>query len=366
MARCCGVVRVDGNRPGSAFDNEEVTFSYYKWPPGGIELRESFDAERWRNNFRADLVGGMLTASALAVNWNGDEPAISELSDPMQDPALPIELYLRELQQLDLNSDDVIIRFVAAYGLMGLRPRANAQGRWRRAPDYLRALIDTSRCTLVAFSPGGMLATSTNPRGEGRRYLNGIDAPERDLQKAVAAVRREMGRSNLQRQATPHEIRMMGHILASRESVEAFRLAVRWIRDLTALYRWLEQGTRPNRWESRRWVRLPATKRQAAQLLGGGVSALLTPLSPFLVVSQARDTMHATTRQARSQIAPPPQHSPLAARLALQLFNHIAEGARYKTCANPKCHQLYVRQTGRATDRRGPRASGAGTKGLSR
>jgi hypothetical protein len=34
--------------------------------------------------------------------------------------------------------------------------------------------------------------------------------------------------------------------------------------------------------------------------------------------------------------------------LCLELFNHIAEGASYRTCANERCGRLFVRQQGRA------------------
>jgi hypothetical protein len=43
-----------------------------------------------------------------------------------------------------------------------------------------------------------------------------------------------------------------------------------------------------------------------------------------------------------------PRRAPLYQSCALELYNHITEDARYRTCANETCERLFVRQSGRA------------------
>jgi hypothetical protein len=79
-----------------------------------------------------------------------------------------------------------------------------------------------------------------------------------------------------------------------------------------------------------------STPTDAARLLNDILTAGLGPFTPHLVVGNNPGAPSSW------------EHAPLWARCCLELFNHIAEGAHYRVCANETCGRMFVRQHGRA------------------
>jgi hypothetical protein len=79
-----------------------------------------------------------------------------------------------------------------------------------------------------------------------------------------------------------------------------------------------------------------STPADAGRLLNDVLPAGLGPFTPHLIVE---DSIGAPSAWERA---------PLWARCCLELFNHIAEGANYRACANETCGRMFVRQQGRA------------------
>ncbi len=93
----------------------------------------------------------------------------------------------------------------------------------------------------------------------------------------------------------------------------------------------LQRGT-GNTYES---GRISAVE-DAGRLLNDVLTVGLAPFTPHLILG---DSMGAPSHW---------EHAPLWARCCLELFNHVAEGARYRVCANATCRRMFVRQRGRA------------------
>jgi len=79
-----------------------------------------------------------------------------------------------------------------------------------------------------------------------------------------------------------------------------------------------------------------STVEDAGGLLNDVLTVGLAPFTAHLVLG---DSTGAPSHWDRA---------PLWARCCLELFNHIAEGARYRICANETCGRMFVRQRGRA------------------
>jgi hypothetical protein len=79
-----------------------------------------------------------------------------------------------------------------------------------------------------------------------------------------------------------------------------------------------------------------STVEDAGTFLNEILIAGLVPFTPHLLLSDGNG--------APSEW----DYAPLWARCCLELFNHIAEGARYRRCANETCGRMFVRQSGRA------------------
>ncbi len=131
----------------------------------------------------------------------------------------------------------------------------------------------------------------------------------------------------------------------------ATRTEIRWgilyMRDLIAARRVLdgEIDSTKHAWESPIWGRThkldsqPWTPDGPATALAVALASGLKPYTPHL----------RTFRDVREQpIAPWGNRLDVWEVCCLELFNHIVEGARYRTCANEPCSRLFVRQEGRA------------------
>ena len=131
----------------------------------------------------------------------------------------------------------------------------------------------------------------------------------------------------------------------------ATRTEIRWgilyMRDLIAARRVLDgeiDGTK-HLWESPFWARThklnsqPWTADGPATVLATALAAGLKPYTPHL------QTFHDEQKEPRALWV---NRLDVWNVCCLELFNHIVEGARYRTCANETCGRLFVRQEGRA------------------
>jgi predicted RNA-binding Zn ribbon-like protein len=91
-----------------------------------------------------------------------------------------------------------------------------------------------------------------------------------------------------------------------------------------------------------RVLRGVAEPEEAALWLDTSLSPLLSPFHPRVMV-RAKTEADAK-RAAQVEWA----GVPLFLVCALELFNHIGEDVPYRTCTNPTCGRLFVRQEGRA------------------
>lgn len=135
------------------------------------------------------------------------------------------------------------------------------------------------------------------------------------------------------------------HFLYS-QSLAAFRWQAWCIRDLLRAWRWLSEGLEPDRWESPVWqsadphMPIPDSPLAAGKLLAQGIRNGLSPFHPELRVGGREDDPHLLLPYGAAQ--------GFYYICCLELFNHIAEEATYRTCANEPCGRLFVRQYGGA------------------
>lgn len=113
------------------------------------------------------------------------------------------------------------------------------------------------------------------------------------------------------------------------ENLEDFRWGARSIRDMVRAWRWVGEGRAPGRWDCPVWEEggPPRSADDAQEILERGLAAGLARFHP--------------------RLGPPPETT-LYDACVLQLYGHIAEGARYRVCANETCGRLFVRQSGRS------------------
>jgi hypothetical protein len=129
------------------------------------------------------------------------------------------------------------------------------------------------------------------------------------------------------------------------EHIEEFRACVRWLRDLTGIYLDYQRGQLgdgPTRWESGDFFQnRPDDEYLSLVTLRDGLEYALLEFHARLSFVEVGDDDREylwTGRQAPT----------LFQALAVQLFNHVTEGATYGSCANEPCRNLFYRQRGRA------------------
>ena len=224
---------------------------------------------------------------------------------------LPMELYLREVVDLDLANAEAIRAFSEQFG-----------------PIALPELRDvTPEETEPHAGPLGANRL-TAPRPEAVAELH---------RRAIAAAPDERTRRE-----TP----------ARWVHVEEFRLHVRLLRDLTRIWQAHEAGEGyaavADRWESQAFgvtQLLSVSALNLETLLVWFLAAHLNhALRSFHIGLEVGGTDDALPNRFRSGAVQPS----LYAVLCLQLWNHIAEGATYRRCHNERCGRLFVRQQGRA------------------
>lgn len=214
--------------------------------------------------------------------------------DDFQSRALPDELYLREMRQLDLSDDDALADFATKFGLVAVCVR-----------DGERIPLGTA---LLGRNDTGIKLRSGALRIE--RGILPAKAP------SISGWTTECPASDM-------------------------RLAIRWLRVLTdiAVAHWhtpaFEES--PHEAVAKDWpfdfVDAPATDLASLQLLVAGVNAAARDASPVLMVDADGGLTGADV--AVGDI-------PVYTALAMQLWNHVAEGAAFRTCE--LCEGLFVRQ----------------------
>ena len=234
------------------------------------------------------------------------KPTMSEVS------AEGLEVYL-DLASIDLDRENDILRFVNAYGPLGIR-RGRTRHRWGPKDEPYAA---------VAFF--------------------GFDEVRPQLEESVSEALAEV------HQAIPDfELKSEGETDDEEylpETLAEFRYGAAWLRDLVRAWRWASEGVEPERWECPIWETEenggpPSNVDQARLDLEHGLDLALVAFHPRLFTPVPSGPL------APSQ--PFEQGISIFLICCLELFNHIAERADYKRCANETCEQLFVRQKGRS------------------
>lgn len=205
---------------------------------------------------------------------------------------LPEELYLRGLHSLDVTDPDAVAAFCSQYGMLGIE-------------------------THGSIPPGDYGDFCTE---EDARYAHSLErhfTDEGDLEGYEAVVP-----------------------LWKADSYVAV------IRDLTRIWRYHQGELTFNQvqeaWESI----IPGGGRldyaSEPQIPG----EMYEFLNDFLGAALSEFHVHPTVYEGKQRLSEPGRLTSLYPALCLQLANHIAEKARYRTCQ--RCGKLFVRQQGRA------------------
>lgn len=139
--------------------------------------------------------------------------------------------------------------------------------------------------------------------------------------------------------------------MAEIEYWEEFRIGAMCLRDMTTAWRVLqgELDAADAEWVTPCWsnavdssVIPDAPEAEPERVLVWGLTHPLQPFAPQLRLSDESGQLPEGLRLGFGWTMP------LYSVCCAELFNHIVEGARYKTCANETCGRLFVRQQGRA------------------
>lgn len=146
-------------------------------------------------------------------------------------------------------------------------------------------------------------------------------------------------------------VEVAGPQASAADTLIEFQWAILFMRDLVSAWLAVNDKLDPtqHRWECPLWSHQkdpvdspPWTREGPAVLLHLALSSALLQFGP-----QVRTVRPGNDGAPDAPIALFSDVSCWHA-LCLELFNHMVEGAKYKTCANEACGRLFVRQQGRA------------------
>lgn len=230
----------------------------------------------------------------------GPENTFLQPTVPIEEPLLPNgETYLR-LLDLDLDDPSQILAFANEHGFIGMAqcwPPKSFRGEWPWPEE------DT---------------------GE-------------QVEDAFFVISRRLS-AQLRAEVSPGR--------RGAESLTAFTFGAQCIGDLVRAWRALSEGIDPD------WQALPCERAvDVAELLRFGLTSGLESFHPEIVIWDRpyRDEEidpHLVDLPERGPRLQWPL--PFYAIACLELYNHIAENATYRRCANDRCGRLFVRQQGRA------------------
>jgi hypothetical protein len=247
---------------------------------------------------------------------------IFESSDPAPVSGVG-ETYLK-LGHIDLDNPDAVLEFVNEFGLLGgvfAYHDVKTDARYKRKLHLRKGQQEKRRA---------------------------VELELRRIQDGRLALLEEAIRGGI-------EDRLVG----LTETLNEFRFAARLLADLTSAWRVVHAIRDPADFE---WVSLSRGHEirnvwDAADLLNSGLSSLLRRFAPHVELSwsgQAAADELALIFEPQGGDRPRmiKRHTPATARLyqicALELFNHIVEGAEYRICKNETCGRAFVRHEGRA------------------
>jgi hypothetical protein len=242
------------------------------------------------------------------THFNGN---MMGFGDPVRWPVeLPMELYLREVVDLDLTDAEAIRAVSARFGPIGL-------------PDLKDLTPEEAVLNAGPFRAKELTAPRPEVVAELRRRLIAEAADEGTAQRAQ------------------HTFLLL----------DEFRLHVRLLRDLTRIWQAHQAGEGyavvAEQWESRDFGITELFEISALNLetlliwfLASNLNHGVREFHLGLSVESIDGTLLSHPRSGRSPS--------LYAVLCLQLWNHIVEDATYRRCQNETCGRLFVRQEGRA------------------
>ena len=238
--------------------------------------------------------------------------AVMGFSAPVRWPVeLPMELYLRDVFDLDLSDSEAIRAFSERFGPIAL-------------PD----LEDVTPTETVPHGAPLGASRLTAPRGEVVAELHRQVIPEAPGEGPAQETQRTYLR------------------------IEEFRLHVRLLRDLTRIWQAHRAGegyvTVSEQWESRAFGITELLSVSALNVETMLVWFLATHLNHALRDFHIRLSVGSVDDALPTGFQGGALRPTLYAVLCLQLWNHIVEGAIYRRCRNEKCRRLFVRQEGRA------------------
>lgn len=246
------------------------------------------------------------------------------------------ETYLR-LFELNLDDPDAIVEFVNRHGMLG--------GAWafRDVADlpYFKAQLNRDReWALVTQALAGQR------RGRGIIPLpRAMSDPDFRFIETFTELRRR---------PTKH-IETLIESTQYMETLGEFRFAARCLRDLTWAHRVLRERLLPAdvSWSSASPDYPIVTIGDVTRLLTDVFPRFLRRFAPQVDVWSGLDQgPHPWEAPVDTTVMPAsrPGRAMLYQVCALELYNHIAEEAEYRACANETCQRLFVRQQGRATE----------------
>jgi hypothetical protein len=250
-----------------------------------------------------------------------------QLFDSTHEQVAPFdEIYLL-LYALDLDDEEAVVSFTNEFGPL----------------EIYKPFVDERSIRTGAFARAPYPALSAYP---GFDDLDDYDERSPLLEASDAARAEIADLKNIDLGVAP-----------APPTIQEFRWAARCMKDLVRTYRCLSEGRSPAEfsWENPVIAfDVEGQKRgdpgafwtadgEMGDFLSDTLALGLADFSPRIVLRE--DIFPRRPRDWAEQFA---AGNDLWAVCCLELFNHIAEGAQYKDCANELCGRPFVRQVGRA------------------